>query len=351
MVSIIMPVYNVEKYVADSLNSLLNQTYDDMEIIIVDDCGTDGSMAIVNKISSDYKGDKKVVVVSDDINKGLSAARNRGISAARGEFIFFIDSDDYLCDNEAIDKLVKRQRETDADVVVANSIMFDDITGKIYKTVDKDYIDGFYANQGETPDLLIGGTVWNKLVNTNFLKEHDLYFDEGIVFEDTAWIFKLMCSSPRIAAMSDKLYRYRCRGGSILNTLKQHHIISRALLPIVCYKWLQRHPTSKKTYSAIAIEDMKLGCAISLINTDNETLIKPVFGIYKKQINPINSDKLTFNQFIKLSLSKLPNQIYLTLIKQYVKTKLEDKPARHSLDLGSNFLGELTDKAYMFIHS
>ena len=92
-VSIIIPVYNVDSYIETCLQSVFNQTYQNIEVIIVDDCGTDHSMEIVEKVVSTYKGTFSIKILHHNLNSGLSAARNTGIKNATGEYIYFLDSD------------------------------------------------------------------------------------------------------------------------------------------------------------------------------------------------------------------------------------------------------------------
>lgn len=99
IISVIIPVYNVAPYVEQCLQSVLNQTYDNIEIIVVDDCGIDDSMAIVERIKKEYKGNKAFKIVHHEHNRGLSAARNTGVEVANGRYISFIDSDDWIAPN------------------------------------------------------------------------------------------------------------------------------------------------------------------------------------------------------------------------------------------------------------
>lgn len=344
MVSVIVPVYNVENYVAECIQSILDQTYDDLELIVVDDCGKDQSMEIVKNLFNNYIGHKSARILNHLSNRGVAAARNSGIRAANGEYTLFIDSDDYLCDQDAITKMVKRQQETGADLVTANSIMFDDVTGKIFKTVDKDYNDKFYPNNGPKQEISIGGVPWNKLIRTDFLKCNELYFDEGIVFEDTAWVFKLTCSSPRLATMSDHLYRYRYRTGSIMNTLTPHHIFSKSILPIVCYRWLKKHPPLKKTYAAVTIENLKQGGFTALIQTGNDKLLGDLYDIYHHNINISFGDILRLSHdALKLALTYLSKGLYIWIIQYNIKQRL-NKDQVKPFALSKSFINDLASK-------
>ena len=112
-VSVIVPVYNVEKYIKRCLNSILEQTYKDCEIICVDDCGQDKSIQIIEEIQRENPG--KIRILYGTVNQGLGAARDRGIAAARGEYITFVDSDDYL-KKDYLETYVSRAEETDSDL-------------------------------------------------------------------------------------------------------------------------------------------------------------------------------------------------------------------------------------------
>ena len=115
-VSIIVPVYNVEKYISRCLNSLINQTLDDIEIICVNDCSTDNSFETVKEYAVK---DSRFVLIEHEINQGLGSARNSGIGIASGKYIIFIDSDDYI-DTDYCEKLYNTAKKYDADIVVTN---------------------------------------------------------------------------------------------------------------------------------------------------------------------------------------------------------------------------------------
>lgn len=344
LVSIIVPVYNVEKYIRECIESILNQSYDKIQVIIVDDCGHDNSMPIVDEIVSSYNGRKSINIVHRNDNGGISAARNSGIAVAEGNLIYFIDSDDFLGDLCAIEKMVQRQEMTGADVVTANSIMFDDISGRIYKTVDRDLDDNFFKNNGDEFNISIGGVAWNRLIKADFIRQNDLYFDEGIVFEDEAWIFKLICSSPSIVTMSDHIYRYRYRVGSIMNSISPNHLMSRIILPIACSSWLIQHGTKKKAYAANKIEDLKFGCYNALYATNNIAYLNYVIKLYKSLIQIPHIRARSVKVIVKLIISLLPDSIYSQIIKYWIANKTNNKINKNVLKIDQTFLNELNDK-------
>ena len=119
MISVILPIYHVEEYIKQCVYSLINQTYKDIEIICINDCGLDNSITLVKELQ---KKDSRIRLINHDENRGLGGARNTGIKAARGEYITFIDSDDY-CDKTMLEKLYKSINDLNADAAVCGVML------------------------------------------------------------------------------------------------------------------------------------------------------------------------------------------------------------------------------------
>ena len=123
-ISIVVPVYNVEPYIAECVQSVMNQTYQgSMECVVVNDCGTDRSMAIAEKLIACYKGTIEFKVLHHEQNQGISVARNTGIEASTGDYVFFLDSDDTIS-SDCIDYLVSLMKEGEFDIAVGNHDLF-----------------------------------------------------------------------------------------------------------------------------------------------------------------------------------------------------------------------------------
>ncbi|MBQ1779984.1 MAG: glycosyltransferase family 2 protein, partial [Bacteroidales bacterium] len=138
-VSILVPIYEVEKYIERCARSLFEQTYDNLEYIFVDDCSPDKSMEILEQVMEDYPNRKKQVrIIRHEHNRGLAAARNTALDAATSPFITHVDSDDYLS-LDAIHLLVNKQVETDADIVSGNYFVIE--SNRIKKAYEPDYVD------------------------------------------------------------------------------------------------------------------------------------------------------------------------------------------------------------------
>ena len=211
MVSIIIPIYNVEQYITVCLQSVGAQTYTDYEVILVDDCGTDNTMNLVEKFINDNINvkDNRWRVIRQEKNMGPSAARNLGVASAKGEYIFFLDSDDTLMP-DCLEQLLKTAKLSSADITVGNYKMIgEDKWIPRFNCGDKTYTyDAFY-------DFLNGNyylMVWNKLVKRDILERNHISFPIGIHHgEDAAWSFSLACVANKVAYVFDETYNYYVR--------------------------------------------------------------------------------------------------------------------------------------------
>ena len=228
--SIIVPVYNVEDYLEECVNSVRNQTYQDIEIILVDDGSPDRCPEICDNFA---KEDERIQVIHKK-NEGLSSARNIGLEMASGEYILFLDSDDYWNEKNALNKLYNEilKLNFSADAVIYQAIL--EYPGKILK-IDREgreFPDDFNALSPEEEisemlkrDLIPGGS-WIMALKRSFLMNNSLYFQKGIKSEDTEWMFRLLNCRPKFQFSNIRFYVYRKnRAGSITNTISYGHLI------------------------------------------------------------------------------------------------------------------------------
>ena len=178
-VSIIVPVYNVEKYLKRCLDSLVNQTLKDIEIICVNDGSTDGSLAILDEY---VRNDDRIVVINQE-NSGLSVARNNGIGVAKGEYLGFVDSDDWVSE-DYFEKLHNSAIQNNAEIAVGGIIRLHRFNRRKFLTFDKEIVTSDINLKFELCDMPEKSYVWNKIYKSSKLKEIGLKFEEGIVFED-----------------------------------------------------------------------------------------------------------------------------------------------------------------------
>lgn len=221
-VSVIIPVYNVEKYIIECLQSVANQTVaDKIECLIVDDCGPDNSFIITQNWITQYNSDvieNKVIfkLIQREKNGGLSAARNTGVKAATGEYLYFLDSDDYLIPT-AIETLISlADKHGGVDLLPALYIT----DGHKMKQFGAHSFPEFSDDRKLIKRALldydrIPVTAANRLVRCEFFLEHNLWFKEGIIHEDNYWTFYLAKHVQRMAFTPEKIYYYRTTEGSI----------------------------------------------------------------------------------------------------------------------------------------
>lgn len=218
-VSVVIPVYNVQDFVGECVVSVIEQELAEVEILVVDDGSRDESVDRVNAII-DRTGDKRVRIIRQE-NQGLSAARNTGASQARGEYLYFLDGDDWI-DRETLRRMYDEAKKNDADIVICDY-------KKRYPSRTEVMTGGHipYLNEGDSTriykDFLTGRIVvaaWNKLYRTSFYHEHGFKFPVGHLFEDIP-LTNLIAHANRIVKLDEPFYNYRQREGSIMRTLSR----------------------------------------------------------------------------------------------------------------------------------
>lgn len=222
-ISVIIPVYNVEKYLSQCLESVIYQSFSNLEIILVDDCGNDNSL----KIAQEYKNkDKRIILLHHKKNLELAAARNTGLKNATGDFIFFLDSDDYL-DADALKNAYLEIKESNSDIVITKTIPFkDEDVSKSLNERLKDMEEWFESKTQEYFKITkenfeyaisnFPTVSWGKLFNSSFLKENNLFFvNKNIVHEDKGFFIKFMSRLPKIATIESVGVYYRLRKESL----------------------------------------------------------------------------------------------------------------------------------------
>lgn len=216
-VSIIMPVYNTQKYLRRCLDALVNQTLKDIEIIAVNDGSTDGSLDILQEYAAKYE---MIRVISKE-NGGQATARNLGIKESTGEYIGFADSDDYV-DVTMFEKMYSLAKQKNCDMVECyfHYLMETDGEPKVLQPRGR---VREYKNQ---QDMLIDPQVspWNKLYRREVLMHPDVYFPEGLIYEDTAFYIKTIPHVKSAAYLDEQLVYYFLRGNSTMNANKSQKV-------------------------------------------------------------------------------------------------------------------------------
>ena len=252
--SVIIPVYNVEKYLRACLDSVLNQTLPDWEAICVDDGSSDGSAFILNEYAA--KDDRIKVIVQP--NAGTAAARNAGLRVAQGDYIFFLDSDDWL---EADSFQILADRLQGEDILCFSGKRYFESTGLFHPAdilPEKTYQSGMdYYNENAllSRDFAFVCVVL-RVYNRAFLMRNGLFFDEDITYEDNLWVPITLYYAQTVSVIPDVLYLYRIRGGSkmqddslsrkmdmlrVANRLAAFFISKKGLDKTVVYRAITHH--------------------------------------------------------------------------------------------------------------
>ncbi|MCR5704433.1 MAG: glycosyltransferase, partial [Eubacterium sp.] len=212
-VSIIVPVYNVEKYLPTCIDSLVNQSYQNLEIILVDDGSKDRSGEICDEYA---RQDQRIIVIHKE-NGGLSDARNAGIDKASGDYLAFIDSDDWV-DNSMIEKMILKIKETDSDVAICNArLAYDDyrrVDSPVW-SIEEEVLSGTEAMQrlgqkGKVCYII----ACNKLYKKKIFEQ--IRYPKGYIHEDEAVIHYVYENSEKVCLIPEDLYYYRQREDSIM---------------------------------------------------------------------------------------------------------------------------------------
>jgi len=208
LISIIVPVYNVEAYLPKCLDSIINQTYENLEIIIVNDGSTDNSPQICEEYAKRYSRIKLL----HKKNGGLSSARNAGLDIANGEYIGFVDSDDYIEKNMYLEMLTSL-KEYSANLVICSYFSDGEIKYPCEKSmfVDVDFVFRLYLKDQ------IQAYAWNKLYSKDIF--NDIRYADGILFEDMDIFLPILRKAEKIVLLNDKLYHYIKRENSIINSI------------------------------------------------------------------------------------------------------------------------------------
>ncbi|MCR4648551.1 MAG: glycosyltransferase [Lachnospiraceae bacterium] len=258
-ISVVVPIFNVENYLRECLDSLEHQTLKSMQVILVDDGSTDASGVIAEEF---VKKDSRFVLINRK-NGGLSAARNTGIDVAKGEYLYFLDSDDYLHDN-ALETLYNHAKTYNLDAIRFSAFTFEDGT-KEYRWEHKNG----YKFAGKYPDVMNGLEFYKEsveqddyypscclvLMRRQLIVEHALRFVEGILHEDNLFNFQLMTFCQRVGVINEALYYRRYRSNSITQKQDwQNKVHSLCISAELTDSFIEAHLDNKRDLGRHQIE-------------------------------------------------------------------------------------------------
>jgi glycosyltransferase involved in cell wall biosynthesis len=214
-ISIIVPVYDVEPYLEKCLDSCVSQTFDDIEIIVINDASPDNSEKIMRRYAERYP--RKIKCIYLEQNVGLGAARNIGIRESRGEYLMFVDSDDWV-DESICEKMYNEAQANKSELVYCNCFIVSETGTQYYRRVPRSFKKTTAANVATEACACI--------VCKDMMTENDLYFPEGILFEDMAITTLWFLHANGVSGVKEALYYYLRRENSITNTATPENYIS-----------------------------------------------------------------------------------------------------------------------------
>ena len=313
-VSIIVPVYNVEKYIDKCLNSLVNQTLNDIEIIIVNDGSIDDSEQIILKYKEKYPS--KIVYLKKE-NGGLSDARNFGMPYAKGDYIAFLDSDDYV-ELDTYEKLYNRAIQTDADMVECD----------FYWEYSDKKIHDTSANYKDESDMYANARVvaWNKLYKKDLIINSGIKFPKGLRYEDLEFFYKILPQLKKIELINEPLIHYVQRDDSITYVQNEKTADIFAILDNIInyYKWINLYKQYNQELEYMYVRILFGSSFKRMLNIkDKETrrklLMDSYFNAFEnfpdwKSNKILNSKKTLKNLFLK-SINIYTYKLYCFILK------------------------------------
>ncbi|WP_288479597.1 glycosyltransferase [uncultured Clostridium sp.] len=341
IVSVVVPFYNVEKYICRCLESIINQTFNDIEIILINDGSTDFSY---EKIQKYIDSDNRIIYLEHE-NIGLGETRNRGIDIASGKYIAFIDSDDYI-ENDMIECLLKKIEEKNFDVVCCETYIDN---GSRNKKVRKsfinieDYIPNFNKLEFLEKYYFNGNyshNAWDKLYNLEFIRENNIRFGDNkkIFSEDNFFQIQILNCNPKIGYINKALYNYVIRDNSIMNSYKEN-LIERHLNmfdELIENVYKGNLENSDKYMIALLIFDVIIMHTKNILNEENNKHLfidgikklkdSTIYEIYIDSIlknNALDLEKiLKRKKFIQIASFLINNNLYYLAWKMfYIKYK------------------------------
>ena len=312
--SIIIPIYNVEPYIIRCLQSVAAQTMTDgVECILVDDCGSDRSIQLTDEFVKSYQGEIHFRLLHHEQNQGLSAARNTGIHAAQGEYLYFLDSDDSITPDCVETLFACISQYGKVDMVQASFV-----ERPAYQCNNEEFQRHSYTNDQITIKCLlldymvIPVTAQNRLVRKSLITDNNIYFCEGIIHEDNHWTFFLAKHVKSLVCSEAKLYHHYCNPGSIttnINVAKEIYS-SRIILEDFCSNIDPFCRTAQKKDIFYTLSNI-LGDGYYKDEADKESLFELFYNQCSWLEKPIL--KLWYNQssgYLKTKLSHLLIRVF-----------------------------------------
>lgn len=326
-ISIIVPIYNVEKYIKSCIDSIIQQDYPNIECIFVNDCTQDKSMIIVNNCLNEYKGSIEFKIINHENNLGLSAARNTGVKRSTGDYLYFLDSDDELYSTDSISILAKEAEEyPQVDFIIGNiqlvnstkkSLSYNFLKHKVITNniqILNDYIESKWYMMA-----------WNKLINKKFFVKNQLWFLEHYLHEDERFSLQLALCAENMVYCPYKTYKYKIREtGAITSKLTMKHVLdSKYIVYENAKSILQYKNLDKINYTDFIVTSFYHLIRKILspqLDIDNKTRFELLTQV-KKDFDNLNKAKCRMLLNPKVTIKYLVNKLPVSINKLLFQKK------------------------------
>lgn len=318
-ISVIVPAYNMELYVGKCMNSLINQTQEDIEIIMVNDGSTDRTKDVIEKKISQHS--EKNIKLYNKENGGQSDARNYGLKKANGDYIVYVDSDDWLEEN-ALELLYNSAKKDDSDIVICD---IEEVYENGYTSIRKEI--NSKADNIQKAFMIAMPGFCNKMFRKKFLLDIDFKFPNGIFYEDLAVYPKVAAKAEKISYIEQPLYKYRIRSGS---TMKQTKNSKRLKDIFKAFEYIEedneKMDNFKEEIEYIYIVHLLHSASLRFLNykSEEKNIIK-IADIIKQKFPKWRKNKYLKNENIKYKI--VCNLIYMkqiTLLRLLLRVKTYD---------------------------
>lgn len=298
--SIIIPVYNVERFIRECLMSVVTQNYDssDFEIIVVDDCSPDNSISIVEEIQAEHSN---IRVIRHEKNLHIGGARNTGIKNAQGKYLFFLDSDD---------KWMHRDVLKNFDAIISQYDGVNIVKSSTYSEFDARDIQCRIKSLQSVVEYLSSDdfmvNVWTGCYSRQMLIQNNVWFREHVSYEDTDWSLKVSCVASSILCIDYPFYGYRLNESSITNSTTKSTLIGNVLGIVSAYEYLTKGMTDSTLYKPVSCFVMTSALRIPMICRNFK------LDMAMECINPLlQSGLLTDSSMVRTQLQKAYAFIFL----------------------------------------
>lgn len=312
MISVIVPVYNAEKYLSTCIESILSQTYTNFELLLVDDGSTDNSGVICDEYA---QKDNRIKVIHQE-NSGVSSARNAGLKICNGDYIQFIDSDDYI-KSSFLEILYSAIMNDNSQIAVckATTVLIDGTE----KESNSKVIDNICLEKNEATVFLfneMNNALWNKLISKDVIK--NIAFEEGRTFgEDPYFLVQILNNCDKVSFVPDELYYYRKNEGSITSTRFSEKKLDQVYFKDKMYEYMSEHFPDLKALANKWRFTSRLNICRMLYITGNskdyEELISEYKGFMKEQ-NKVVSSTLSKKERAEYAVFRLGKFIYSVFV-------------------------------------